>query len=56
MDDAVYVLKYKKYALRSLIITADDDDKLKIILMFVGRTKQYFRLNHVIFNSFEFYQ
>ena len=42
MDDAVYVLKYKKYALRSLIMTVDDDDKLKMILMFVGRTKTIF--------------
>ena len=39
MDDAVYVLKYKIYAFRLLIITADDDDKFKMILMFVGRTK-----------------
>ena len=49
MDDAVYVLKYKKYALHSLIITADDDDKLKMILMFVGRTKITFWLNHFLF-------
>ena len=42
MDDAVYVLKYKKYALRSLIVTVDDNDKLRIILMFVGRTKIIF--------------